>query len=1563
MTADKGLVVTNRVRALNVLRHADVTSRPVVFLLGAGISADAGIPLGGQLAQYLSEVEAHARRLKLPVRQYLDENRWPSRHDLRIETLFAIGSNNRQQWTAHAFRSAFQRALISNVRSSSPPLAEAFRRLLEESWKWVESTKQTTSSLDTFANRFAEANKSTVAYRTLLYYLCDSNQASIDACIDHFIRGRSPTTTHQFIAYIIQRLRSSIVLSTNFDPLLERALQMEGVTTSVYEMQSGRSLPSINLLLSQEMSIVKLHGGAHQMQMGFDLDEPLSQAALSSFYELFGRLYDETDQEPLIVAIGYGGGDRRVMDIVASRVRAWRNGAPPNVLWINRWSETPGYLEEAIAARNQVYRRSGVSPTGESIPTFVPNDVSALHLNYRDGRLFAAEVFQALNESLPIAQDFYQAINDSPHPSLDGIAWDFKRLESDTKLHEPEKQDETSQGSTQTADITIDNVTRRQSTTYGHVPREGLIDWTCCVIDGVRDSGTSSYLASLCEQHESEYQATVLWVDMEHHDTFAAFVDYLTSRLSKFDSRLPKLSRPLCLETVPSPYTGVENIPDDIDEHERTTAVRWLQHALRRSAYVLALDSLDEFGRLHPSDAGDLAKGTVNPDLQVPKIEHETKLLYDFLVELVRTSDNRVADLGFSRVAVAYTRSGTECAEWDRTLARLECVPAPNTFKDKTRETIRALFVANSTFEAGAQTMLNTPDPVRPQDALTAWRNLTDESNDLTPCLSDEEWNAIRKLGRVTSHNTPTDAPNRESAWIVAIIYAVAIACRRERSNVLVQRTTLDLLRLIGRPTATPFADCPEDLRERASDGNPRSLGDAFRRVINGDSESVDDVWKSINKLVSGGLSRSHHPTDRDDFLFVRVWHERVLSIFEGQSTSTKEHAAKNIRDTLPAMHHREGGYTWIPKDARNHLYAHIVEDHPDLMAWAHHLIAEYYLSGVYERSHDARAFVEYLAHQRAAVALAFRADRFKTAIGLLGRAAALIDRERSTLLVRAPIPKLLTEINRLIETIDAGLTRVLEAEGKLERSTVEYAGRSAVLVLDALGGFLTASGHPNHALDAQVRRLRLLHHPSVFFLATKDTQPSPDETLLTISNELKLAFNIRSFSEPINEPILQSDQLKTRSKAFLKHDHVSMLRAMMDFADTLTAPLLFDSKGRQWAERLRNQQNEHLSTLNDDALDRVVERREKEERIAGRIDTRETRCSNAHELLKVCLATVSKWADKLPPRLQPSKIHHSTDDGPYYFSDVKLGLLPMCQRRSLEYDLLGYSDLYLRGVELYCKAAEQVKPPAPSARHEAIANKYLPLFQYRSQRHRHECYRLCLTARIDQGECLAKEETASDRFDEFDALYPLLVQRLDAAEAGLERGQGPSNSQALAMTRLLAAELGVRHAELRAAIGKHASQGQVLAARAIRSVDAIQLRGREENRWRFLHSLIRARFELVRGYTLHKKDYRGRCDAIYSAARHLHNATLNCGLLTDRRIVLDLWFGATLQELVKLEADAPTPGKNTGPNRYSVQFLLSWLGYSWSLDEEPRELRDQLDVEEAETRLVNTTASKSRAP
>jgi len=1533
MTNDKGPLVTDRVRALNVLRHADVTSRPVVFLLGAGISADAGIPLGGQLAQYLVEVEAHARQLELPVRQYLDENRWPSRHDLRIETLFAIGSNNGQQWTAHAFRSAFQRALISNVRSASPPLAEAFRRLLEDSWKWVDQTKQTPSSLDAFASRFAEKNKSTVAYRTLLYYLCDSNQASIDACIDHFIRGRSPTTTHQFIAYIIQRLRSSIVLSTNFDPLLERALQMEGVTTSVYEMQSGRSLPSINLLLSQEMSIVKLHGGAHQMQMGFDLDEPLSQAALSSFYELFGRLYDETDQEPLIVAIGYGGGDRRVMDIVGSRVRAWRNGAPPNVLWINRWADTPGYLEEAVAARNQVYRGSGASPTSESTSTFVPDDVSALHLNYRDGRLFAAEVFQALNESLPIAQDFYQAINDSPHPSLKGKTWKVDTLESAQVL-----KDE--QGHQEERPVSV------EAPPTEHIPRKGLIDWNCCVIDGVRDSGTSSYLASLCEQHESEYQATVLWVDMEHHDTFAAFVDYLTSRLSKFDSRLPKLSRPLCLETVPSPYTEVENIPDDIDEHERTTAVRWLQHALRRSAYVLALDSLDEFGRLHPSDAGDLAKGTVNPDLQVPKIEHETKLLYDFLVELVRTSDNKVADLGFSRVAVAYTRSGTECSEWDRTLDRLECVPAPNTFKDEKPDAIRALFVADSTFEAGARTTLRTVNPERPEGVLTAWRNLTNESNDLTPCLSNEEWNAIRKLGRVTSHNNPTEAPNRENAWIVAIIYAVAIACRRERSNVLVQRTTLDLLRLIGRPTATPFADCPEDLRKRASDGNPRSLGDAFRRVINGDSESVDDVWKSINKLVSGGLSRSHHPTDRDDFLFVRVWHERVLSIFEGQSTSIKEHAAKNIRDTLPAMHHREGGYTWIPKDARNHLYTHIVEDHPDLMAWTHHLIAEYYLSGVYERSHDARAFVEYLAHQRAAVALAFRADRFETAIGLLGRAAALIDRERSTLLVRAPIPKLLTEINRLIETVDAGLTRVLEAQGKLERSTVEYAGRSAVLVLDALGGFLTASGHPNHALDAQVRRLRLLHHPSVFFLATEDTQPSPDETLLTISNELKSAFNIRSFSDPIDEPILQSDQLKTRSKAFLKHDHVSMLRAMMDFADTLTAPLLFDSKGRQWAERLRNEQNEHLSGLSDDALDRVIERRENEEKIAGRIDTREPRCSNAHELLKVCLATVSKWADKLPPRLQPSKIHHSTDDGPYYFSDVKLGLLPMCQRRSLEYDLLGYSDLYLRGVELYCDASQQAKPPAPGARHEAIANKYLPLFQYRSQRHRHECYRLCLTARIDQGECLAKQETASDRFDAFDALYPLLVQRLDAAEAGLERGRGPSNNQALAMTRLLAAELGVRHAELQAAKDENkpfgsrdrTRRGQALAERALRSVDSIQLRGREENRWRFLHSLIRARFELVRGHTLHDEDYRGRCAAIYSSARHLHNATLNCGLLTDRRIVLDLWFGATLQELVKLEADAPPPGENTGPNRYSVQFLLSWLGYSWSLDEEPRD-------------------------
>ena len=1556
------------------------------------------------------------------------------------------------------------------------------KQLLSGSWDSEEGLPgdqdATERQLQLLTQRFSHQLGSTVAYRSLLYYLCENNQAIIDACIDHFIRDRAPTTTHQFIAYIICRLGSRIVLSTNFDPLLERALELEGVRTSVYEIQGGQSLPSIGLMLSQELSVVKLHGGAHQMQMGFDLDEPLSRSALSSFYELYDRLGDESgEQQPLTVVIGYSGGDRRVMDIVSERVRAWRNEEAPNVLWINRWPKPPKHLDNAIAMRKQYFcRASGSSGSGGRTPEstagnreVIPANEPALHVHYRDARLFAADVFQALSESLPPAQSFYQAMNDSPHPSIDKYKWEIKthekaEVESATdsestrvklgvrpaddvrgfdssplvsagsgqaKISEPGggKSDSDALDSVMEPKPRSDqrNVSRSAKgldsgdpnpLLRGELdPRNGLVDWTCCIIDGVESAGTSSHLASLCESHEDKHQSVTLWVDMEHCDTFASFMDYLAQRLAKYDSRLPRLVRPLCLETVPSPYSSVRRtgaspeLPEEIGEHELDVAIGWVQHALRRGSYILALDSLEGFGHVHPIETSTLATTAPEKDPKTRRFEQELGLLHKFLARLIRDrSSGEVADLGLSRLAIANTtdpaadRDPAGASEaWSETFEKILGQP-----RDRHTHDIRAWMVsAEKTYSVAmdsaakpAQPDETGDEPVQsPAAPYEVWRRLTIASSDsVTLELNGAEWREVLRLGRATpsgEQHSDDQCPSevKDPAWLTSVIYLISVACRRERSNVLIQRTTIDLLRLIGASEQSMHSGCTDDFSQRGALSVPNNHAGVFQEVLDDETSAAisDRVWEQLELTAETGRVSTHAPVPREEYLKVRIWHERLIEL------STKGDQGGPVAG-LPRMHWREGGFTWLPQPARNRLYVDIAERHPALVTWTHHLIADYYLELVYARSHDARAFIEYIVHQRAAIAQALKVRKTGLAIQWLARLAAIIERERATLLVRAPMPKLVTEVNCLTETI-AGAFRDREITASASIELIQLAARSLVLILDCLGNVLTACGHPNHALQAHARRIRLLGQDELYdlgddthrhALAQTSEQLRPAESaaqLISASLQAPLDINELSNEESAKEEFFKDLAGSKRLESFVRRDHVGMLRAMMDFADTLTAPLLFDTAGRQRAEQLWTKQNEHLEQLSGElevnlgqlhtgeGSDRVAyvrdskvlqglqERRTREHRIADAVDTRQRRGELAQGALRRCMKQMKDWAFELPPRLQaptaPLKTGGPTWRGPSYFSDSKLALLPMCQRRCLEHELLSYDELYLCGLSLYCEATqrEQVKEQETAGRagsrsdQEKIESRYVPLFQYCSQRYRHECYRLCLTARIEQGVILrlTSKKDDGEKAIEFDESFPLLMQRFEAAEAGLDRGLGPSDNQALAMTRLLRAELCVRRAELWVAARKDLrdsadagseiaerwkrgiSNGRAVAERLLASANSLLPHGRGENRWRFLYSLIKARHQLVTEVTLDRRDFSGRFKAIYSAASHLHSAQINCGLLTDRRIVLDLWFGAAVQRIHAYRKDRGTDIDGV-PGMDPAAHLLSWLGQAWAM-------------------------------
>src|SRR6185437_12224008 len=118
--SNNGLGESNILNAIKVLQDARKTRRPVIMLLGTGVSVDAGIPVGSQLTEYLvrlsefiqlgrvddkilrarDKVQNRAKNIDKWIheypsggfRQHLLDTRWPSRHDLNVDLMVKFRS-------------------------------------------------------------------------------------------------------------------------------------------------------------------------------------------------------------------------------------------------------------------------------------------------------------------------------------------------------------------------------------------------------------------------------------------------------------------------------------------------------------------------------------------------------------------------------------------------------------------------------------------------------------------------------------------------------------------------------------------------------------------------------------------------------------------------------------------------------------------------------------------------------------------------------------------------------------------------------------------------------------------------------------------------------------------------------------------------------------------------------------------------------------------------------------------------------------------------------------------------------------------------------------------------------------------------------------------------------------------------------------------------------------------------------------------------------------------------------------------------------------------------------
>ena len=160
------------------------------------------------------------------------------------------------------------------------------------------------------------------ANRAYRISLGDVDEHVIDSFFNHIVAGKSPSMGHNMIVNLVQPLRVPIILTVNFDDLLEQAFRHFDSSLSVFNVHHEAGLPPWNLI-GRQVALVKLHGSRYGLRADFSLDRAptdndklhfqcyLAGQAITNDAELPDNVSKPNARYHLLIA-GVSGQDRRV---------------------------------------------------------------------------------------------------------------------------------------------------------------------------------------------------------------------------------------------------------------------------------------------------------------------------------------------------------------------------------------------------------------------------------------------------------------------------------------------------------------------------------------------------------------------------------------------------------------------------------------------------------------------------------------------------------------------------------------------------------------------------------------------------------------------------------------------------------------------------------------------------------------------------------------------------------------------------------------------------------------------------------------------------------------------------------------------------------------------------------------------------------------------------------------------------------------------------------------------------------------------------------------------------
>ena len=407
-------------------------------------------------------------------------------------------------------------------------------------------------------------------WEMLLDSLCEDKTNLTDTLFTSFENGLNPTLSHRYLAFLQPKLGIDLLLTTNFDSLLERSFQQEGISPKIFDIHKNAGLPNADLI-DRQLSLLKLHGSTYGLRFGEQIK--YSSETHSDNNSLAHTPKDTLiPKDALILVMGFNGSERSIMQMLHDFVQAKESSEEikPRLIWIQGPGEPSPLVDKLIEISNAKAQEKAEKELSL-------NELPVQRLNVKHIDTFIQELFFYITfNSYQASSMRYSSIPNRP------LATGLKRF--------PEKTQ-------------VEKETKRCAVQL-------------CIAEIKKGNPSSSWssLAGMSFVNSLDSDYTVLWIDFENHHTVEGIIAEIFKLVRILDPQAP-----FCA------ITDMDNESHEIISKEFERIIDFF----KRGRYVLVLDLVESFGRPQMVHHGMISTNNEDYIKQLEDLEYFLHELFD----------------------------------------------------------------------------------------------------------------------------------------------------------------------------------------------------------------------------------------------------------------------------------------------------------------------------------------------------------------------------------------------------------------------------------------------------------------------------------------------------------------------------------------------------------------------------------------------------------------------------------------------------------------------------------------------------------------------------------------------------------------------------------------------------------------------------------------------------------------------------------------------------------------------------------------------------------------------